>query len=196
MAIPFWPYTFLKPTTITRHLAPRTTVGTVAISGFTQRVSPGAHAWNIQYGNILIWTAEQLRWWDYIAGILDGGANPVYVYLLGEDNGGSVNGTVPSAQGVGSTSITLSRSVPILAGHHFSIDQHLYRVIGASPTSGSEYAVTIRPPLRANITVGGTAFFINPVCKMRLATDDEMMLELDPARMGTQTVKFVEDPNP
>lgn len=192
----YWPHTYLKPAKIIRHLNARTIAGTVANSGFTQRIAPGTHSWNIQYGGIVIWTAEQLRWWDYVEGILDGGANPVYVPLLAEANGGDVNGTVTANQSAGSTSVTLTRTIAIIAGYHFDINGRLYRVVGSVSLGSNNYAVTIRPPLRLNIIAGDAVHFIVPFCRCKLATDEEMILDIDPARQGTGTVKFVEDPNP
>src|SRR6185503_12450243 len=156
----YWPHTILRPGRITRHIAARTIAGTVAASGFTQRVSVPAHSWVIQYDNIVVATAEQLRWWDYVSGVLDGGANSVFVPLLAEDNGGAVNGSVVTLASTGASAITLSRSVPILAGYHFSVGEYLFRVIGATPAGGSTYSLTIRPPLRNGVVAGATAYFV------------------------------------
>lgn len=190
-----WPSANLRPAKVTRTVAPRTTAGTVSASGFTQRVSVPVHAWKITFDGILIGSTADLRAWDALAGALDGGANPILVPLIGDGN--PPDGWAVSNAAIGATSIVITRTQPILAGMHFSHSLGgLYRVISVDAVAGSDYTLTIRPPIRhGDFGIGDTANFTTPQCKCRLATDDEMILEIDPARIGTGKVNFVEDPN-
>jgi hypothetical protein len=191
-----WPVSALRPAKVVRHLAPRTTAGTVSASGFTQRVSVPAHAWTIQYEGIAITNDHDLRTWDWVSGLLDGGATPVLVPLIGEYSGGEDNGQVAANANAGATVITINRTSAILAGYHFQLGEHLYRVASLGTVAGADYQVQIRPALRQDIALGWFAVFLNPACKCRLATDDEMLLELDAMRYGVGKVRFVEDPTP
>lgn len=190
-----WPSAVLKPSKITRHLAPRTTAGTTAASGFTQRVSVPAHAWVIEYDGIVVAGNEAIRTWDYIAAQLDGGSVPILVPLISEYNGGNIEGIVNATASAGSTSVVIYRPIEISAGYHFSIGEYLYRVASITSVSAPNYTLSIRPSLRQDVSSGVAASFISPICKCRLATDDEMRLDLDSARIGIGKVKFFEDVN-
>lgn len=186
--------TVLRPAKITRHLAARTTAGTVSLSGFTQRVATPTHAWVITYDGIVVGTRAQLLLWDAYEAALDGAANPILVPLVGEGNGATPGATVGTAA-VGATTIVVSRAVAIDQGSHFSIGERLYRVASLTGPSGTNYTLTIRPPLRTATTGGLTVEFNLPVCKCRAATDDEWILEIDSARIGVGKIKWLEDPN-
>jgi hypothetical protein len=192
-----WPIAYLRPRNVTRHISPRTTAGTVSASGFTQRVSVPAQSWTIVYGNILVATAEQLRVWDAYEGYLQGGAVPVLVPLVGEaDISGTIGGTVVGATAAGATFITIHRvGAAVVAGMHFSIGERLYRCFGTTSVGGDNYTMSVLPPLREAAAGGAVVVFDNPAVRCRLASDDEMTLQLEPGRMGTATVRFVEDPN-
>lgn len=191
-----WPDTILKPAKITRHIAARTLAGTVAASGFTQRVALPASAWVITYEGIVVASAEQWLWWDLLEAESDGGANPMLVPLIGEV-AGSTAGVTFGTGTAGGTQIGITRvGVPVLAGHHFSIGERLYRVWQIAGTSGDDYTVKIRPPLREDVPAASAVEFAKPVCRCRLATDDEMALARDSAQIGVGAIKFVEDPTP
>jgi hypothetical protein len=191
-----WPIEYLKPRAATYHLAPRTTAGTVSTSGFTQRVSVPIHSWLITYENILVWTEEQIRVWDAYEAYLDGGATPILVPLFGYPGSTGADGTSTALHPVGSTTMTVHRTGgPIVAGHHFSVGERLYRTFGTSALGGDNYSFSIRPPLRDQIFVGTTLYFNDLQVRCRLATDDEMTLRQEPGRMGSATVRFVEDPS-
>lgn len=191
-----WPDTILKPRNITAHYAARTTAGTVSASGFTQRVAVPAGAWVITYEGIVVATAEQRLWWRLLPAEADGGANPILVPLIGEwQEAGVTAGAVATDFDAGDTTIIITRvGAAILAGYHFSIGERLYRVIEQTSVAGNNYTVKIRPPLREDVTAAAVVEFEKPVCRCRLASDDEMKLAFDPARMGVGAVSFVEDP--
>lgn len=190
-----WPATLLRPRQITRQLLARTTSGTVAVSGFTQRVSVPASAWSITYEGIVVGTAAQLRAWDALEAALDGGAGSVLVPLIGEVGPGAATGIVLGAAAVGATLLTIRVTPgPLLAGHHFTTGPRLYRVVEVLSVVGDDYGISIRPPLRDAIADLDGVEFDAPSAKCRLASDDAMTLSLDPARHGVGAVRFVEDP--
>lgn len=189
-----WPIDILSPRQITRHVAPRTTAGTVAVSGFTQRVSVPAHAWIIEYAGITVGTAAQLREWDRVAAALDGGAESLFVPLVGEEQD-ATQGVIDGNWAAGATTINMRRAVVILAGYHFSIGGRLYRVARVVSITDDNHTLEIRPPLRDALFHDQQASFAVLLCKCRLATDDEMRLTLDPARIGVGNIRWFEDPN-
>ena len=65
-----------------------------------------------------------------------------------------------------------------------------YRVLTFDPDTG---AMKFRPPLREAVVAGTELNFDDPVCRMRLASDDAMDLELALRRFGNPTVNFLED---
>ena len=197
MADPFmWPWYNLKPRDIVRRLRARTTAGTTSANGFTQRVSLPLQSWVIEYHGILIHTDEQLREWDSVEAALDGGANPVYVPLIGDDYG-PPTGTLAFPQSAGSVFATMIRvGQPILSGYHIGFgDGRLHRVFAVTPVGGDVYDAYLRPPLRADYPAGTEINFQTPYCKCRLATDDEMNITITPGRYAVGEVTFTEDPN-
>jgi hypothetical protein len=78
-------------------------------------------------------------------------------------------------------------------GQHFSIGERLYRVRGIVVAGPTAATITFRPPLREAVASGDRLEFDNPICRMRLATDDAMNLELQLRRFGSPTVEFIED---
>lgn len=77
-------------------------------------------------------------------------------------------------------------------GEYFSIGERLYRVKSLADTSTDSVTVNIWPPLRAAVVAGDTVNFDNPVCKMKLVTEQEGDLDLQFGRRGFPTMKFVE----
>ncbi|MBZ9888129.1 hypothetical protein LB559_09275 [Mesorhizobium sp. BR1-1-3] len=78
----------------------------------------------------------------------------------------------------------------IQPGMHFSLGERLYRIRTFDADTG---VMTIRPPLREAVTAGEHLDFDDPVCRMRLANDDGLDLELALRRFGSPSISFVED---
>jgi hypothetical protein len=55
------------------------------------------------------------------------------------------------------------------------------------------FAVTFQPPLREAVADGEVIIFDQPACRMRLATDNEMQIELEAGSYGSESVNFIED---
>lgn len=192
-----WPIANLRPGTITRQLLPKTTRGTSSLGGLIQRVSVPAHCWAIEYGNIVVSTSTDRLVWDNFEARLDGGSVPVLVQLSSMDVFGSSNGTASVAASAGDTTLVIERigADPVLVGYHFSIGERLYRVSAVTSTVGDIFTVNIRPPLRDDVSISATINFLALACKCRLASDDEMKMTFNPARIGIGNVKFLEDPS-
>ncbi len=77
-------------------------------------------------------------------------------------------------------------------GMRFSIGERMYQVKKVVSQSGGSCEVTVNFPLREAVSAGAECNFDNPVCKMRLATDTEMDLELEIGRHGSPTINLVE----
>lgn len=88
--------------------------------------------------------------------------------------------------------IVIDAGGTIEPGQHFSIGNRLYRIRSVDYTSETEATITFRPPLREAADAGAALEFDDPVCLMRLATDNEMDLELALHRYGSPTVTFLE----
>jgi hypothetical protein len=212
-----WPIATLRPRNITRHIAARTTAGTTAASGFTQRVATPAQAWVIKYDGILLATKAQILAWGALAAALDGGANPILVPLVegdrivrptpfddgtefGDgtsfDDLGGASGTISGGASAGDTEIDVAMpaGVTIEPGEHFTIGERLYRVVVVVGEVADVWTLNIRPPIREDASGGTVVSWGTLWVKCRLASDDQMMMPLDPAGMGVGTVAFVEDP--
>ena len=79
-------------------------------------------------------------------------------------------------------------------GQDFSIGERMYRIRTVEMTGEDTATITFRPPAREAAPAGSELEFDYPVCRMRLATDAEMDLDLDlVAPWSFPTVNFIED---
>lgn len=79
-------------------------------------------------------------------------------------------------------------------GMDFSIGERMYRIRTVQMTGSNTAAITFRPPAREAVASGAEMEFDYPVCRMRLATDSEMDLDLDRVSPWSYpTVNFIED---
>lgn len=114
---------------------------------------------------------------------------PIYVKSVGD-------------AAVGATRITgdFLLSGTIYGGEYFSVGDRLYiiRSVLSAETISSPAPTRVRrslfiwPRLREAVPSGTELNFYNPVCRMRLASDGEMDLNLDLGRFGSPDVQFVE----
>lgn len=81
----------------------------------------------------------------------------------------------------------------IRPGHYFSMrDGEVHRVARVIEQSATSARIQINPPLRAAITQTTRLEFVEPLLKARLATDDEMALDLEIGRFDFPTINFIE----
>lgn len=90
--------------------------------------------------------------------------------------------------------IQIIRASLVQPGQDFSIGDRMYRIRTVTKTGGNTAAITFRPPAREAVAAGAHMEFDRPVCRMRLASDNEMDLDLDlVAPWSFPTVNFIED---
>lgn len=216
-----WPCEVLKARNIAFNLNERTLGTSPSVSGFTQVVASGPPIWTATLGEIDIRTKEQRLAFKALGTLLQGRLNTIRVPMCMGDQptvSGYPADTVPysdettfdddtefyhSAMSVFSSGAASAGSVnisviahligDIQAGQHFSVDERLYRITGVTNNGSGNYDLSVWPPLRVAIPDGEFLEFDNPTCRMRLATDQEMALELIGRRFSTRTVNFIED---
>lgn len=217
-----WPIKTLRARDVSFDIAPRSLAGPPSVSGFTQVVSSDAGIWKATLGGIIIRSREHVLTWRAIDTLLEGRLNPILVPFCRayqpvpdgaveaglyddvphsdesyhSDDTGYVSAVIDvvaveaaAARSV-SMAITITRAGDIQPGQHFSVGERAYRIRSYDESTGT---ITFRPPLREAVTAGAALEFDNPVCRMRLATDNEMNLELRGRRISDPTVNFIED---
>lgn len=217
-----WPVGVLRPQNVAFDIAPRSLAGPASVSGKTQVVSSDAGIWKVTFSGIVIRDRQSVLAHRAISTILEGRLVPILIPLCRgyqpipqEADEYNLYDTIPHSDETpfsdGSEyqssviSVTSSGTTPVRAvsmvvdvdlagdiqpGQHFSIGERLYRVRSFDPDTGE---LTFRPPLREAVEDGAELNFDDPVCRMRLATDDAMDLELALRRFGSPTVNFIED---
>lgn len=103
----------------------------------------------------------------------------------------SINGAVSA--GATSAVLNIQYGGTIEPSHIFSVGERGYRIRTAEYVTESQVAVTFYPPAREAFADGDIANFDNPAIRMRLASDAEMELEINPAIYGFKSVSFIED---
>lgn len=221
--IPVWPIDVLKPRKLNFNLAPRSLSGAPSVSGAVQVVSSDAGIWKATLENLGVYDIQRVKAWRGIANLLEGRLRPIVVPLTSRyqpipdayrpllapvphsdhaflgDGSGYVSQIIDAslASSVAlravSASINISHADHLEPGQDFSIGERLYRIRTVTYTSDTTANITFRPPLREAATAGTRLEFDQPVCRMRLATDGEMDLDLDLDRWGFPSVNFVED---
>lgn len=104
-----------------------------------------------------------------------------------------VETSASAAAGATMLSATVTYAGTIVPGQPFSIGERAYRVRTVTYASATAATITFRPPLREAVASGAEMNFDNPICRMRLASDAEMALDLNGRRRATRTVNFIED---
>lgn len=89
--------------------------------------------------------------------------------------------------------ITIVAAGVLQPGHVFSFGERMYKIKKVTYTGETTAAITWQPPLRDAVPDGAELNFDDPVCRMRLASDNEMQLQLDMNTRSFPTVNFVED---
>ncbi|BCH32642.1 hypothetical protein MesoLjLc_45720 [Mesorhizobium sp. L-8-10] len=203
------------------NMAPRTLAAPPSVSGKAQVVATDAGIWKVTFGQVVVNNRQRVLAWRAIDNLLEGRLGKILVpfcraYQPVPTNDGLLE-AVPHSddtpfsdgteyQGV-AMSVRLSGAVAARAvsasitadggtiepGQHFSIGERLYRVRTIVYHTTTTATITFRPPLREAAGAGAEMDFDDPVCRMRLASDDAMDLELALRRFGTPTVNFVED---
>lgn len=221
MAEYMWPCAVLRARDVAFNLNERTLGTAPSVSGYAQVVSGGPPIWTATFGNIDIRTQAQRLAFKALGTVLQGRLNIIRVpmcrgdqptpagYVVEDityDDDAYFDDDTPFIQPVISAEVLVAASAgavsvnmqaatigDVQAGQHFSIDERLYRIIGVSDNGSGNFDLSIWPPLRKDVAAGEWMEFDDPTCRMRLATDQEMNLDLQMRRFGSPTVRFVED---
>lgn len=218
-----WPVSVLPPRRVRFDIAPRSLATPANIYGVGQVVSQDAGIWRATLGDIYVRGRAAVVTFRGIAAMLDGRVGTILVPLCrsyqplpagvalspsdvphsdgayfsdGVGYASSAMAVVTSGSAslrATSLSVTISYAGTIEPGQHFSIGERFYRVKGVQYTSGTTAVLSIRPPLREAVASGAILEFDDPVCRMRLASDTEMDLDLVMRREGNPSVNFIED---
>lgn len=218
---PLWPRKILPPQQPMFHFRAMNVSGPIADSA-SDVVSGDAGFWVATYGNVVVTTRERVLMFNALAAMLEGRLNPVLVpycsrpyqpvddaatfdelphdddTMFADGTGYVGSGTRvlitadrPERAVTGTVDVTFGEM--LMPGQVFSFGEFLYRLKFVSYTTPTRANIKWSPPLREAVVAGAELNFTDPVCRMRLATDDEMMLQLDLNKRGFPTVNFVED---
>lgn len=215
-----WPRKLLPPQAPMFHPRGMNISGPIA-DGAADVISGDAGFWVATFGSVVVTTRERIITFNAIASMLEGRLYPIlvpYCHAYQPVDDSAIHEAVPHSDGtffsdgtgyVGSgTSIMITADRPERAvtgsvtiihgdtlqpGQVFSFDERMYRLSSVVYTSDTAANIKWHPPLREAVSAGAELEFTRPVCRMRLASDDEMMLTLDMNRRGFPTVNFVED---
>ena len=200
-----WPMDVLRPRAFKIDPAWRSTRGAPSINGKTQVVSSDAGIWVATLGNIDVRGKDRILAFRGISTQLEGMLNPILIplgrawqpyhpydtHLYDE---GQLVIDVVAAGSVGlrgvQIAVTVNHAEALQAGQHFSVNERLYRV---RSYNADTHVLTFRPPLREAIANGTRLEFDNPGCRMKLASDGEMDLDLQMLKAAEVSVNFVED---
>lgn len=212
-----WPIDLLPCRDFSINPSFRNTRGQAAIAyGEAQIVASDAGVWKATLGSIRVSNSEQRKRFRALQVKLEGGLTPILIPLCGADQPVSGNAfalwepwpeddelffgdgativTLASdaARRATQVSVTITTARVLEEGQHFSAGERLYRIKEIASQTDTAAILKIWPPLREALTTGAALEFENPVCRMRLASDQEMDLDLAMRRSAQPTVSFVE----
>jgi hypothetical protein len=195
-----WPFDDLKPRHIGIYPCAATIGGGVALTRKEPAIDSGAGYWRIEYGSIPITPRALILLWRKMEMLFEGRARVVSVPIYDGKRapwltvGGAITATANASAAVDATamSINVASGGALKVGMHFSALGRLHRIIGITSTVGSVYGVNIWPKLRDAIGSGDALDFRRPTCRVRLASDDGMALNLELLRLGDPSVTFEE----
>lgn len=217
-----WPIKILPPQVPRPHFMSHMNVsGPVSQDSLSDIISGDAGFWRASYGSIVVTTDQRVKVWNAIRALLKGRLNPILVpycrryqpiikgvggdpvpYSDGaffSDGSGFVSAatqvvlTADLAKRAVSATVNVILAETIEPGQVFSLGERLYEIDGVTDVSGTTKTITFFPPARELVVAGTELNFTNPVCRMRLATDDAMQIDLDSGRRGFPSLDFVED---
>jgi len=216
-----WPIHVLAARDVAFDIASRSIAAPASVSGVTQVAASDAGIWKATLGGIVVHNRDHVLVFRAIANLLEGRLSPIIVpfcrgYQPVPDNAdysavphsdgshhsdgtGYVGSVIDVELAASAAARAVSATVDVVQagdlhpGQHFSIGDRLYRLRSVAFSSETRAAITFRPPLRSAAPLGTKLNFDDPVCRMRLASDGEMDLELGLRRFGNPTVNFIED---
>lgn len=218
-----WPINILSPREFMMDIAPRTLAGPSSVSGVSQVAASDAGIWKASYSGIPVVNCQSITLWRALNTMFEGRMNSLLLPYSTRcqpfaPDWASVYDGVPHSDGSpfadsalyrsrlidiglisniplrGTTAnIQLRTAYNVQPGQVFSVDGRLYRIRTLQRTGENTVSITFRPPAREVVPAGSELEFDEPVCRMRLASDNEMDLPLDYGRWSFPTVSFIED---
>lgn len=195
-----WPFDELKPRHIGIHPCVSPIGGGVALTGKEATIDSGAGYWRIVLGGIPVKTRANILLWRGLEAECEGRSR-TFAITIPDGKRAPWPGTpgsaidAESADGVaaGSTGVQI---VPLNmadpeVGMGFSVADRYYQITRVDGES-AVFDCIFWPPAREAWPAGQTLEFRRPLCRVRLASDDGMSLELDGHKRADQTVEFVE----
>jgi len=221
--VPLWPIESLSPREFSLQLSARTLAGPSSISGVAQVVASDAGIWRLTLGSIPVVDERRVLLWRSLSALAEGRMDSFLVPITrfyqpyaaewashyeptphsdvtpfsdgSEYEGAVIDVALASnipVRGATAT-IAIHTAHEIQPGQHFSIGERLYRIRTIEKTGEGAATITFRPPAREAATIGAMLEFDQPICRMRLASDNEMDLALDYGRWAFPSVIFIED---
>lgn len=217
-----WPRKLLPPQTPRPHFLSHMNIsGPVSQAGVSDVVSGDAGFWRATYANVVVTTRDRVMTWNAIRAKLQGRLNPIIVpycalyqpLVAGIDTTPAPHddGTLLNDQTgyIGSRAkVVLLADMPVRAisctveviyadtiqpGQVFSFGDRLYEITDVVDIDDTTKQLSFMPPAREAVIADTELEFTNPVCRMRLVSDDAMALDLDVGRRGFPSIDFVED---
>lgn len=198
----------VTPTEINIDIAGAAIEGGRSMSGLTQAINySGGGYVVVTYGGINIMSRDQHRYWNTLAGILNGGATRMFVPLWTDmlleptetyTDKADVVTTAPAlfatAMTILPTGFTPRAGMWFSINHGGALDWRAYRIVTAAAAGGGAYDITIRPPLRAAVAIAADVCKFNrPLCSMRLAAGESLPWSWTaPGALGQGVIPLVE----
>lgn len=93
-----------------------------------------------------------------------------------------------------SLEITINNAADLEGGEFFStLAGDMYTIVSLELISGTTYAISVSPPLRAALPAGTKLQFDNPVCRCVLENPGSMSLMLTQRVVARPSLEFIED---
>ncbi|NTI22373.1 hypothetical protein G6M87_10940 [Rhizobium rhizogenes] len=217
-----WPRNILPPQTPRPHFLSHMNIsGPVSNTGEADIISGDAGFWRASYNSIVVNNAQRVKVWRAIRALLQGRLNPILVpychkyqplvaeysrAIIPHDSGAYFDtgaGYVASGtqvllvadipeHGVSAT-VNVIAADTLEPGQVFSLGERLFEITKVTELTGTLKAISFMPPAREAVRADTELNFTSPVCRMRLATDDAMLIDLDLNRRAFPSLDFVED---
>lgn len=195
-----WPFDDLKPRDIGIYPVAAPIGGGFALTGKEPVTDSGAGYWRIVLGAIPVKTRTNILIWRGLEAEAEGRGRTFAIPIYDGKRapwpdlpGGAIDAEAVADVQAGATGIQIS---PISIGDlepgmHFSVADRLYRIVRVDGES-SVFDCIIWPPVRDAFPAGMALEFRRPLCRVRLANDLGMSLDLDGHKRAEVSVEFVE----
>lgn len=195
-----WPFDDLKPRDIGIYPCFANIGGGVSLSGKEPVTTSSAGYWRFVLSGIPVKTRANILAWRAIEAQLEGRGKTVAIPVYDGKRapwpaapGGSIDAESFGDVQAGDTALQIvpTNIADLQSGMGFSVADFYYRIVEVQGDS-SVFDVTIFPPVREAFPAGQALEFRRPICRVRLADDLGMSLDLDGLKRGEVTVEFVE----